>query len=183
VTAGRSPRATERSVVEAGARYLQRMGYRTWIDPDRSDYFDLVARQGSEVGLVEAKSTDARNVFAQALTRRVWGTWVAVLLGSPTAAARLDDRTRTTRRAPVGIWTLRAGEVEVVRPAREWVGPGEPDPYQELRARFGHILDSLERGDLPEGLAWDHVAGSVRSASHGRRFREWRLDEGAPTDP
>jgi len=182
VTPPRHPRPTERSVVETAARHLEGAGYRTWINPDGSDYFDLVARRGDEVGLLEAKAAESRNVLAQALTRRVWGDWVAVVLGSPRAAEALELRTRGTRSEPVGIWTLRESRVEVVRPARPWVASGTSDPYRELRERFRHILDSLERGDLPEGLAWDAVPSSVRRASHGRKFREWRLDEGEPTD-
>jgi len=183
VTSRRAPRPTERSVAEEGARYLEGEGFRTWINPDGSDYFDLVARRGPEVGLVEAKAAESRNVVAQALARRVWGDWVAVLLGSPRAAERLELRTRGSRGEPVGIWTLRDGHVHVVRPARAWVRPGDPDPYLELRERFRRVLDALERGDLPEGLAWDRVPRSVRRASHGRGFREWRLDEGGSSGP
>ncbi|MGA8664472.1 MAG: hypothetical protein WB809_05340 [Thermoplasmata archaeon] len=182
MTPQRVPRPTERSVAEAGARYLEGEGYRTWIDPDGSDYFDLVARRGREVGLVEAKAAESRNVLAQALTRRVWGDWVAVLLGSFRAAERLELRTRGSRGEPVGIWTLKDGHVHVLRPARNWVRPGDPDPYLELKGRFGRILDALERGDLPPGIPWDGVAGSVRRASHGRKFREWRLDEGGTAE-
>ena len=159
VTPRTPPRRTERSVAEAGARYLEGEGYRTWINPDGSDYFDLVARRGTEVGLIEAKAAESRNVMAQALTRRVWGDWVAVLLGSPRAAERLEERTRGSRGEPVGIWTLRDGQLHVVRPARRWVAPGAADPYSELRDRFRRVLDSLERGDLPEGVAWDRVPG------------------------
>ena len=183
VTGRRPPRPTERSVAEAGARYLEEEGYRTWLDPDGTDYFDLVARRGDEVGLVEAKAAESRNVLAQALTRRVWGDWSAVLLGSARAADGVERRSRGTRAAPVGVWTLEAGRVRVLRPARPWVRAGEPDPYADLRARFRGILGALERGTIPEGLPWDHVPGSVRRASHGRGFREWRLDESEPPDP
>ncbi len=177
-----APRPSERALVEAGARYLTELGYRTWPNPDGTDYFDLVARRGAEVGLVEAKVADRRTVLAQALTRRVWGDWVAVLVGSPRAAERLESRTRATRAAPVGVWTVDQDRVRVLRPARAWAEPGAADPYAALRERFRRILDALERGDLPAGLAWDSVPGSVRRASHGRRFREWRLDEGKPAD-
>lgn len=181
-----TPRArwpTEQALVEEGARYLEELGYRTWPNPDGTDYFDLVARKGPEVGLVEAKVADSRTVLAQALTRRVWGDWVAVLVGSRRSAERLETRTRTTRAAPVGVWTVQDGRVRVLRPARSWVVPGEPDPYAELRERFRRILDALEAGDLPAGLSWNSVPGSVRRASHGRKFKEWRLDEGHLAGP
>jgi hypothetical protein len=173
-----SPRRSEREVVEAGVRHLAAEGYRTWVNPDGTDYFDLVARRGAEVGLVEAKGADARNVFAQALARRVWGSWTAVLLGSAPSAERLEARTRGSRGEPIGVWTLRGGDVQVLRPARRWAEDAAPDPYRDLRDRFVRLLDGLERGDVPSGLAWDGVPGSVRRASRGRRFREWRLDEG-----
>ena len=178
-----SERPSEKRLVKAGAEYLARQGYRTYIDPDHSDYFDLVARKGDEVGLVEAKIADARTVLAQALTRRVWGSWVAVLLYPPRRARSLEERTRERRGSPVGVWTWDGSAVEVLRPARSWVVEGREDPYAELRARFRQVLDALDRGDVPTGLAWDSVPGAVRRASNGRRFREWRLDEAGPDTP
>ncbi|HTS33570.1 MAG TPA: hypothetical protein VMI55_06510 [Thermoplasmata archaeon] len=183
MTATHRPRPSERALVEQGARYLEGLGYRTWSNLDGTDYFDLVGRRGDEVGLVEAKVADRRTVLAQALTRRVWGDWVAVLVGSKRSAERLAAQTHATRAAPVGVWTVEAGRVVVLRPARPWVVPGEADPYAELRGRFRRTLDALERGDLPAGLVWDSVPGSVRRASGGRKFKEWRLDEANPTEP
>jgi hypothetical protein len=183
MSVSRSPRLAERELVEGGVRHLQELGFRTWANVDGADYFDLVARRGEEVGLVEAKVADSRAVLAQALTRRVWGDWVAVLLGSRRSAERLAARTQATRASPVGIWAFEDGRVRVVRAPSAWVVPGEADPYADLRQRFRRILDALERGDIPEGLPWDFVPGSVRRASHGRRFREWRLDEGPPRAP
>ncbi len=132
----RTPRPTEHALVEEGVRYLAEQGYRTWVNPDGSDYFDLVGRKGNEVGLVEAKVADPRTVLAQALTRRVWGDWVAVLVGSKRSAEALEARTRSTRAAPVGVWTIEDGRVHALRPARPWVVSGETDPYAELRERF-----------------------------------------------
>lgn len=176
-TGAPASRGPERELVEAAARHLTAEGFRVRADPDGTDYFDLIARRGAEVGLVEAKVGDARAVLAQALRRRVWGDWVAVVLGSPRSAHRLDERTRSTRSAPVGIWTVEAGQITVVRPASRFPAGASGDPYAALKARLLAILDALDRGDLPAGVRWDGVPRAVRRASGGRGFAEWRLDE------
>lgn len=175
-----SPYLRERYLVRAVARYLEAKGYRVRVDPDGRDYFDLVARRGNEVGLVEAKLVDGRSVLTQALRRRVWGEWVAVALGSARAAERLAARTAGTRSAPVGIWHVQEGTVHVVRPATPWTSPESHDPYAPLRDRFRTLLDALDRGEVPEAVRWDGVVREVRRASGGRGFREWRLDESPP---
>jgi hypothetical protein len=177
------PRPSERAVVEATAHYLEDQGYRTRIDPDGTNYFDLVARRGDEVGLVEAKVSDARAVFTQALVRRAWGDWVAVVIASRRSATALHERSRGTRADPVGVWWCEGGTVGVVRAARRWTVPGGDDPYAPLRARFRGVLEALDRGDVPEGLTWSGVPGTVRRASGGRKFREWRLDETSEPGP
>lgn len=169
--------------MEAAARFLEEKGYRTRIDPDGTNYFDLVARRGEEVGLVEAKVANSRAVFTQALVRRAWGDWVAVVIASRRAATALAERSRGTRAEPVGVWWCEAGAVGVVREARPWIAPGADDPYAPLRERFRRVLDALERGDVPEGLTWSGVPRTVRRASGGRGFREWRLDEVPERDP
>ncbi len=176
------PRPSERSVVEAAARFLEDRGYRTRIDPDGTDYFDLVARRGDEVGLVEAKVADSRAVLTQALVRRAWGDWVAVVIASRRSATALHERSRGTRAEPVGVWWCEDGTVGVVREARPWTSAGGEDPYAPLRERFRGVMDALDRGELPEGLTWSGVPGTVRRASGGRKFREWRLDEGSGPD-
>jgi len=178
-----APRTPEADLVRSAARYLEGLGYRVRVDPDGNDYFDLVARRGEEVGLVEAKVGDARAVLAQALKRRGWGDWTAVLLGSPRAAERLCERTRGTRAEPVGIWSFRDARVTVLREARPWVAPGVPDPFAGLRERFRRILDALDSGELPADARWDGVLREVRRASGGRGFGEWRLDEPSTGDP
>ena len=169
------PRETE--IVDVARRHLEQQGYRVWVDPDGRNYFDLVARRGREVGLVEAKVAGARAVLVQALRRRAWGDWVAVLLASERSARALARRTEGTRAEPVGVWWAGNGGVSVARPARPWTVAGADDPYADLRARFARILDDLESGVLPDSAAWDGVVGQVRRASGGRGFREWRLDE------
>lgn len=174
----RRPRRSEREVVQCAATFLEAAGYRVYTNPDSTDYFDLVARRGDEVGLVEAKVSGSREVLSQALKRRAWGDWVAVVLPSPTAAERLAARTTGTRAEPVGVWVAEeGGRIRVVRAAGRWVRAGENDPFVELRARFRSVLDRLDSGELPAEVRWAGVVGAVRRASGGRGFREWRLDE------
>jgi hypothetical protein len=172
------PRETE--VVAAARDHLEAEGYRVWVDPDGRDYFDLVARRGREVGLVEAKVSGSAAVLAQALRRRAWGDWVAVVLASERAARALADRSAGTRAARVGVWFSRGPTVTVVRAARPWTAEGEFDPFADLRERFGRILDAMESGEIPDSIRWDGVVREVRRASGGRGFAEWRLDE--PTE-
>ena len=173
-------RPSEAEVVETVRAHLTHAGYRVRVDPDGTDYFDLVARRGDEVGLVEAKVSDARRVLVQALRRRGWGDWTAVALASPVSAGRLAARTRGTRAEPVGIWSVSSGTVTVHREARPWAGDPSADPFADLRARFRRLLDALESGERPQAVRWDDVLHEVRRASGGRGFREWRLDETAP---
>jgi Holliday junction resolvase len=174
------PRPSERDLVGAVARYLERAGYEVRINPDGTDYFDLVARRGDEVGLVEVKVANSRAVLAQALKRRGWGDWTAVALGSATSAERLVRRTAATRAEPVGVWSVSGDLVRVHRAARAWAAPGEPDPFGDLRERFRRLLNAIDSGELPEAARWDGVPRAVRSASGGRGFSEWRLDEPLP---
>jgi hypothetical protein len=171
------PRVSEKQVVDTAAAHLRGLGYRVYPNPDSTDYFDLVARRGDEVGLVEAKVANSRAVLVQALKRRAWGDWVAVVLPSETAAERLAARTAGTRAAPVGVWVARAGTVRVLRAAMPWVRPGETDPFSDLKVRFRSVLDRIDSGEIPPDVRWSGVVRTVRRASGGRGFAEWRLDE------
>jgi hypothetical protein len=177
------PPRSERELVGVVARYLEERGYRVRRDPDGTDYFDLVARRGDEVGLVEVKVRDARSVLAQALRRRGWGAWTAVALGSARAARHLAERTAATRAAPVGIWIVDRERIEVVREARPWAVPGAADPFVELREQFRRWLDLVESLGPGSPVVWDGIPSAVRRASGGRSFSEWRLDETADTPP
>ena len=177
------PRPSERSVVDATARHLEGEGYRVYVDLDGTDYFDLIARRGDEVGLVEAKVADRRTVLLQALKRRVWGTWGAVVLSSERAAERLAAETSTGRASALGVWACTSGTMRTLRVARPWVGPGVEDPYATLRERFRRVLDAVDRGEMPTGVSWDGLVGEIRRASGGRKFAEWRLDEPAGPAP
>jgi hypothetical protein len=180
--AERRPRISEREVVKVAAEYLEQQGYRVYPNPDTADYFDLVARRGDEVGLVEAKVSGTRTVLVQALKRRAWGDWVAVVLPSEKAAERLALRTHRTRASRVGVWSTGRGRVTVVRPARPWVRPGEADPFSDLRRRFRSVLDRIDSGEIPREVRWGGIVRVVRQASGGRSFAEWRLDEVAEDD-
>ena len=180
--AEKAPRLSEKEVVATAAAFLRAQGYRVYPNPDTTDYFDLVARRGDEVGLVEAKVSGSRAVMVQALKRRAWGDWVAVVLPSSKAAERLATRTEGTRAAPVGVWVAREGAVRVVREAGPWVRPGEEDPFAELRVRFRAVLDRIDSGEIPPEVRWDGVVRAVRRAGGGRGFAEWRLDEPMNTD-
>lgn len=175
--APKSSRIRESDVVRTTAEYLERQGYRVYPNLDSTDYFDLVARRGDEVGLVEAKVSGSRAVLVQALKRRAWGDWVAVVLPSEKAAERLAQRTNGTRAARVGVWTTGGGTVKVVRPAAPWVRVGEEDPFAHLRLLFRSVLDRIDSGEIPPDVSWDGVVRSVRRFSGGRGFSEWRLDE------
>jgi hypothetical protein len=169
-------RPAERELLEAVATELRRRGYRTYLDPDGTDYFDLAARRGEEVGLVEGKVGSASRVLGQALRRRPWADWVAVVLGSERSAGRLVARTSSHRASVVGVWSWEAGRLRelrapTLRPTRE------ADPFERTRTRLREHLIDLDRGVLPAGVRWSSVPTAVRRASGGRGFAEWRLDE------
>ncbi len=174
------PRRHESELVERVAAFLVARGYRVYVDPDRGSYFDLVARRGEEVGLVEAKVSDARTVLRQALVRRAWADWCAVAVGGERSARRLAERTRGGRAEPVGVWAVRGDDVLEVRAPTPWASSTDPTPYRELKERFRAILDAVDRGEIPAGVGWGGVPGAVRRASGGRSFSEWRLDELPP---
>src|SRR5580700_8943723 len=104
----------ETELVEPVRRYLEALGYRVFVNPDGADYFDVVVRRGTEVGLVELKVADWPKVLAQALRRRGWGDWVAVVLPRRSLAQRVVGRPTAPRGGRVGVWYLSAGSVEVL---------------------------------------------------------------------
>ncbi len=173
-------RAPERQLMRRVADAYAGRGYRTYLDPDGADYFDLAVRRGEEVGLIEGKAGAAGNVLAQALVRRPWADWVAVAVGSPRAAARLLARTEGRRAGFVGVWTVESGEARELRPARAVPAPAAEAGFEPTRARLRAALLALDAGELPVAVSWSGVLGAVARASAGRRYREWRLDE--PTE-
>ena len=174
---------SEAELVAATARHLEGNGYRVYVDPDGSNYFDLACRRGDEVGLVEAKLGNPTQLLNQALRRRAWADWIAVVVPSERTAATIVAASTGRRAEPVGVWYLGRGVVSVVRPARPFVPSAAADyPFAAARALFRTTLDRLDAGELPAGLRWDGLFGALRHASGGRKFAEWRLDEPEP-DP
>jgi len=174
----RRPPRTEAQLVEIVRRYLVGEGYRVYVDPDGTDYFDVVARRDGEVGLVEVKVAGPHAVLAQALRRRAWGDWCAVALGSARSAERLAAYTLGRRAAPIGIWSVGPDSVRVHRAALPWSSVGSDTPFVETRARFRRWLEEVDALAPDASVHFSGVVGEVRRASGGRTFGEWRLDEG-----
>lgn len=172
--AGRLPR--ERELLEAVAAELRGRGYRTYLDPDGTDYFDLAARRDDEVGLIEGKVGSASRALGQALRRRPWADWVGVVLASERSAERLVQRTSPLRASVVGVWSFEAGRLRELRAAGNG-SRGDGELFAATRERFRHRLLDLDRGVVPTGVRWSSLPSDVRRASAGRGFSEWRLDE------
>lgn len=156
--------------------HLERRGFQVWPAPDGADYFDLVARRGDEVGLVELKLADWRKVFAQALRRRAWADWAAVALPRPSLARKVLELPQAPRARCVGVWAVVGDGVEELRAARPFVGAGEPDPFAATRVRFRALLDDLVAGRLPPGAHWEVPHRPTTGTGH-RTTRDWRLEE------
>ena len=172
-------RPAERDLLRAVAVVLEQRGYRTYVDPDGSDYFDLACRRGEEVGLVEGKVGAPSAVLRQALLRRSWADWVAVAVASRRTAEHLVARTAGRRSGFVGVWSVHGGTVLEHRPASPTHGDGDSDAFATTRSLLRRTLQGIDRGELPGDVRWSGVLGEVRRASGGRRWREWRLDETA----
>lgn len=168
--------AREKDLIAPVRAHLEAQGWRVWPDPDGEDYFDLAARRGDEVGLIELKKTDWKTLLRQAMERRVYADWVAVVLPRRTATERLRARASGPSLQPIGIWTITDGRLEELRPATPW--PEETRAlFPEHRAALRRLLDHREAGTASEGIAWSSFARWTRSAGGGRSAREWRLDE------
>ena len=172
----------ERELVPPVRAYLEGLGYRVYVDPDGADYFDVVARRGEEVGLVELKVADWKKVVHQALRRRGWGDWVAVVVPRRSLAEKIVARPSALRGTRVGVWYRDGDSVSVLRAAAPFVAPGEIDPFPEPK----HWL--LERLAIADGLApgtvvtWG-VPDAGRVAGRGRSSRDWRLEEFPEPEP
>jgi hypothetical protein len=172
----------ERELAPAVQAYLESLGYRVWVDPDGTDYYDIVARRGRSIALVELKLYDGRAVLGQALRRRGWAEWVAVAVPNAALAERIALRPVAERGKRVGVWWVDANGVHVTRPALPLVGDGEADPFVALKEQMNERLDLLEEGRLPMGVAWNLLSTSRRTLPGRRSTSDWRIEEFTPDD-
>jgi hypothetical protein len=159
--------------------FLEGRGFRVWVAPDGHDYFDLVARRADEIGLVELKLADWRRVFEQALRRRAWADWVAVVLPRRSLAEKILARPMAPRAERVGVWTVEEQTVRVVREARPILAEGEADLFDPLRQHLLSTLDMLEGGILPPEVQWGFALSPPAHLRPSRRpvGKEWSLEE------
>lgn len=159
--------------------FLEPRGYRLFFDPDGTGYFDAIALKEDEVGLVELKIADWRRVFEQAVIRRGWGDWVAVLLPRRSLAEKLLRGPAPERTRRVGVWCLEAGQVQVLRePSLE--GSAElREAFAGWRSHLREVLEARERGLLPEGVSWRILRPRRTGGPPGAPLdpRLWRLEE------
>ncbi|MCI4336376.1 MAG: hypothetical protein L3K17_04155 [Thermoplasmata archaeon] len=167
----------ERELAPAVVHHLEADGYRVWVDPDGSDFLDVVARRGPELGLVELKVADWRKVLAQAQRRRGWADWIAVALPRESLAARVCQAPQAPRGLRVGVWIVEGGAVRVLRAAQPLWAPGEARPFPELRDRIQDFTDRLIDGSLSPGVRWNLPGSSGRVGPNRRSTRDWRLEE------
>ncbi|HEV8049390.1 MAG TPA: hypothetical protein VGP88_02225 [Thermoplasmata archaeon] len=166
----------ETELVAPVRQHLEAQGFRVFVNPDGADYFDVVVRRGDEVGLVELKVADWKTVVVQALRRRGWGDWVAVVLPRRSLAEKAAARPTAPRGARVGVWYLLNGSVEVLRAAQRLVLPGEVDPFPDPKRWLLERLEIAEAGGMAEPVTWS-VPDAGRIGPHRRTSRDWRLEE------
>jgi hypothetical protein len=170
-------RPAERELLETVAAELRGRGYRAYVDPDGTDYFDLAVIRGEEVGLVEGKVGRPAEVLGQALRRRPWADWVAVVVPSEVTARRLVARTAGVRARAVGVWAAGGGRARELRSAVPFSSGLGADPFGATRGLLRKHLVALGTGEIPPAVRWSGVLAAVGRASAGRGFAEWRLDE------
>lgn len=164
--------------------YLAPRGFRLRFDPDGSGYFDAVALRGEEVGLVELKVADWRRVFEQALVRRGWGDWVAVLLPRRSLAEKVLGLRAPPAAKAVGVWYLDSGQVRELRQVGPFPAARGEEAFGPLKRHLVESLAMLESGLLPPGVEWRIVRRPRRRGPRGRPIdpRLWRIEEFA-SDP
>jgi hypothetical protein len=175
--------AREADLAPAVARHLEGLGYQVWVDPDGSDYFDIVARRGNEVGLVELKLSDWRSVLSQAQRRRGWGDWVAVAVPRASIAQRILRESVGRWTEKVGVWRVRPDGLDVLRHAMPLRYDGE-DPFAPLRAHLRESLDLLADGVLPPGTGWRFLRMPRPKVGRETTLSTalWRLEEFGPSE-
>lgn len=167
----------ERDLAGPVVAHLTHEGYRVWVDPDGSDFLDVVARRDAVIGLVELKLADWRKVLAQAQRRRGWADWIAVVLPRRSLADKLLAVQQTDRAQRIGVWVVADGRVEVVRASEPLWRPGEERPFEALRAQIEELTDRLIDGTLPAGVRWNLAGSHGRIGRTQRSTRDWRLEE------
>jgi hypothetical protein len=134
--------------------FLSQCGFRVWVDPDGSDYFDMIVQRGDELGLIELKVSDWKRVLVQAVERRAWADWVAVAVPRRSLTKRLLARSTGPVSQRVGILVLDQGHVEVLRPATA-CGPADLSrPPPELRARLVELLAVSSAEGVGTPIQW-----------------------------
>ena len=158
--------------------YLESHGYRVWVDPDGTDYYDIIARRGRDDRPRRAQALrwpdgPSAGATAPRLGRLGRGG------GAQRAARPADRRVGPWRSAASGSASGRSSATRSGSsgPPRPFVGPGETDPFERLKASMHERLDLLEAGTLPEGVAWHLLATSRRELPGRRSTRDWRLEE------
>ena len=171
----------EADLADPMRRLLEAEGYRVWVNPDGSDYFDLVARRRDEIGLVELKLVDLPKVIEQAVRRRVWADWSGVAVPGRGRAEKIVDRTRATPAARLGVWAITDQVAQPVRPAERWAV--DADGFDAQRTFLRSVLDQIDAGaTLGTPVDWGFVGSLPRGLRPGGRTpgREWRLEELVP---
>lgn len=153
--------------------HLEAEGYRVYPNADAEDFFDVVARRADELGIVELKVADWSHALYQAVERRQWADWVAVVLPRRSLAERLHRASSGPMTRRIGIWVVEGGEVRVVRMAHRVDREGLPESWGASRERLVRMLDLMDAGEIPAGTSW---ASAVRAAGLRGRGR-WRLEE------
>ncbi|MCI4333971.1 MAG: hypothetical protein L3K01_09690 [Thermoplasmata archaeon] len=166
----------ETELVPPVQAHLAAQGYSVYVNPDGADYFDIVVRRDTEVGLVELKVADWKTVIVQALRRRGWGDWVAVAVPRRSLAEKILARRTAPRGVRVGVWYLDVGEVRVLREAAPLVAAGEVDPFPEPKRWLAERLDIVDQYGVAEPVNWS-VPDAGRVGPHRRSSRDWRLEE------
>ena len=153
--------------------HLQAEGYRVYPNADAEDFFDVVARRAEELGIVELKVADWSHALYQAVERRQWADWVAVVLPRRSLAERLRRASSRPLTQRIGIWVVEDGEVRVVRAAHAVDRHALPEVWEESRQRLVRLLDLMDRGEIPAGTSWASAALARGPRGRGR----FRLEE------
>ncbi|MGI0054062.1 MAG: hypothetical protein ACREC5_04535 [Thermoplasmata archaeon] len=164
------------------AERLRGDGYEVFVDPDGTGYFDIAARRGEEIGLVELKLSAWRTLLRQAVARRAYGDWVAAALPRDRLTERIAKSSEAGPGRSIGVWLVAGGRVEVIRPARPW--PAETRAsFRPCREALRELLDQRSAGLLPEGTSWTGFPARSGRARGSRASTEWRIEEFGAAGP